>query len=219
VVSQRKRLFIAMPFKRDFDAVLRVIKEAAALLNAEAIHLGEEAFVGSITTRICNTIDEADALVAIATEENGNVYYEIGLAHCQRKPVVILTSDPMSLKFDLRDHRALIYDSAHPEAARDELVRTIAAALIPLANPTEYLANAFRGVSPDSQKAYDAGLKKAKETVAAQLGLADPVEVTVVHYHAEKRELALEVRDFMGTRARALVDINGIIRSIKKVSR
>jgi len=208
-----------MPFKAEYDSVLRVIKDAAALLGAELVHLGEQAFAGSITTKICNSIDEADALIAIASEENGNVYYEIGLAHCQRKPVAILTCDPSTLKFDLRDHRALVYDAAKPELVRDDLIRTLAAVLNAPQDQTLHVANAFRGVSADPKVAYEEGLKRAKETVSLQLSLTDPVDVSAVHFHAEKREVAFEIRDFMGVRARALVDVNGIIRSIRRVSR
>lgn len=215
----KKRIFVAMPFKAEYDDVLCVAKDAAGLLNAELIHLGEQAYTGSITTKICNSIDEADALIAIASEENGNVYYEIGLAHCQRKPVAILTSDPSTLKFDLRDHRALVYDPANPQAIRDDLVKTLATVLIAPLDQTHYLASAFRGVSTNPATAYHEGLRKAVQTVIAQLDLTEPADVLTVNYHPDKREIAFEVKDFMGVRARAFVDVNGIVRSIKRVSR
>ena len=217
--SRRKTVFVAMPFKPQYDSILRVIKDAASMLNAELIHLGEQPFVGSITTKLCNSIDEADALLAIASEENGNVYYEIGLAHCQQKPVAILTSDASKLKFDLRDHRAIVYDPTHPERIRDELIRTLNSVLEAPSDQSSHFAYAFRGVSEDPKVAYEQGLRKAKETVTLQLGLTEPVEVASIHFHQEKRETAFEVRDFMGVRARAVVDINGIIRLIKRVSR
>ena len=82
----------------------------------------QDAFAGSIISYIRESIQSAQYMVAVATEENGNVYYEIGLAHCQKKPVVLLTADPNSLKFDLRDHRTLVYDPGRPEALLDRLV-------------------------------------------------------------------------------------------------
>ena len=217
--SVKKMIFVAMPFKAEYDGVLAVAKDAAALLNAELIHLGEQAYTGSITTKICNSIDEADALIAVASEENGNVYYEIGIAHCQRKPVAILTSDASSLKFDLRDHRALVYDPANPQAIRDDLVKTLAVVLTAPLDKTQYLASAFRGVSTNPTTAYREGLQKALDTVSAQLNLTEPCVVMSVNYQPEKREIAFELKDFMGVRARAFVDVNGIVRSIKRMSR
>jgi hypothetical protein len=214
---KRKTLFVAMPFRDEYASVLAVIRSAAGLLDVEAIHLGEKAYTGSITTMMCNSIDKADALIAVASEENGNVYYEIGLAHCQRKPVAILTCNPSSLKFDLRDHRALVYDTENPGAIRDDLVRTISAALVAPDGESEYLASAFRGLSPDPENASNQGLRKAVDTVSVELDLAEPVQLTERHYNVVRREIAIEVQDYMGRRARALVDVNGIVRSIKMV--
>src|ERR1700690_2916731 len=126
--SKTKRLFIAMPFRDQYDPVLNLIKDAAGLLGMKPVQIGEEPFSGSIISQIRTQIEAADVMVAILTEENGYVYYEIGLAHCQRKPVLLLTSDPKSLKFDLRDHRALVYDPAKPECIRDDLISNLRAA-------------------------------------------------------------------------------------------
>ena len=79
-----------------------------------------------------SSASDSAGMVAIVTEENGNVYYEIGLAYCQNIPVVLLTSDARSLKFDLRDHRAIIYDDLNPEVVFEHLLET----LIPLSRPT-----------------------------------------------------------------------------------
>ena len=214
-----KSIFVAMPFKAEYEPVLELIKSAAFLLDLRVVQLAEAAYAGSVTTRICNSIDEADALVAVLSEENGNVYYEVGVAHCQRKPVAILTSSLAALKFDLRDHRALVYDPKSPSTAKDELVRTLAAALGTSADQTTHLSSAFSGVSAEAETAAERGLRKAVATVASHLGMVEPIELVKVHFHPNDREVAFEVKDFMGTRARALVDVNGIIRSIKRSSR
>src|SRR4051812_2065753 len=97
--GHRPRLFVAMPFKRVYDPVLEIIKDSAHHLGMDIIQVGDESFTGSIISVIRSEIENADVMTAIVTEENGNVYYEIGLAHCQQKPVVLLTSDPQSMKF------------------------------------------------------------------------------------------------------------------------
>ena len=122
-----RNVFIAMPFKDFPDPVLDVIKEAGHLLNTNTSRLDEQPLTGSIISHIRSQITQSDLMVAVVSEENGNVYYEIGLAHCQKKTVVLLTADPSTLKFDLRDHRAIVYDPKNPSRVRDELIRIMEA--------------------------------------------------------------------------------------------
>ena len=214
-----KTIFVAMPFEEEYAPVLDLIKSAAFLLDLRVVQLAEAAYAGSVTTKICNSIDEADVLIAVLSEENGNVYYEVGVAHCQRKPVAILTSNPETLKFDLRDHRALVYDPKNPSSAKDELVRTLSSAIGTSSDQTTHLSSAFSGASTTAEAAAERGLRKAIATVASHLEMVEPVELMKVHFHPNEREVAFEVKDFMGARARAFVDVNGIVRSIKRSSR
>lgn len=210
-------VFVAMPFREVYQPVLGAIKDAAHLLNMKAVQIGEEPFDGSIISHIRMQIEAADIMLAIVSEENGNVYYEIGLAHCQMKPVVLLTSDISKLKFDLRDHRAIVYDPAKPQEIRDELVRTFKAVLDSRRSAEGYLASTFSGTSKDPKDAYERGLSKAVATISAEARLCEPVQVKEVHLREHSRDLAIEVEDFMGVRIRAIVDINGLIRIMKRL--
>ena len=206
-------LFVAMPFRAKYDPVLATVKEAAEILSLRVVQVGEEAFAGSIISQIWSSIESADLMVAIITEENGNVYYEIGLGHCQKKPVVLLTDDPNSLKFDLRDHRAIIYDRNDPHGIRDELIRTFQAALETTSDPNKYLAKAFGTV----QDGGNAGLQRAVQAITREAHLQEPVSVKQMHVLDKTNELAVEVTDFLGTRVRAVIDVNGIIRVLKQL--
>jgi len=86
-------------------------------------------------------------------------------------------------------------------------------------NQTAHLASAFRGASLETDQAAAHGLEKARATVVSHLRLTEPAEITQAHFHANQREIAFEVKDFLGVRARANVDVNGIIRAIKRVTR
>ncbi len=189
------------------------MKAAARLLNVDVIQVGEKAFAGSIISVIRNSIAQADAMLAVVTEENGNVYYEIGLAHCQHKPVVLLTADAKTLKFDLRDHRAIVYDPKNPAAVRDELVRVLKAALDSPSDAKSFLASALGG--PDNNAA-EAQLR-AVQSVVALHQLQEPVTLASCAVLQKDKQLALEVEDFFHTRIRAVLDINGIVVSSKKV--
>lgn len=210
----RKSLFVARPFKGEYEPVVSTVRDAARLLGMDVVDLNEERYVGSIISRIRKEIQEADVVVAIATEENGNVYYEIGLAHCQQKPVAILTTDPESLKFDLRDHRAIRYDPDAPDRIRDELVSALHVALSGFNEPGAYFENIFR--SQSKRESVHQGVKKAMLTLQEEFDLTEPVRVMEVHQHSGG-EVAIAVRDFLGAEVRAVCDINGVIRTMKRM--
>ena len=214
-----KSIFVAMPFQDSYESVLETIKDAARLLNVRVVQVGEEPIVGSIISHIRDEIEKADAMVAVVSEVNGNVYYEIGLAHSQAKPVILLTSDIDALRFDLRDHRAIVYDPAQPKAIRDELVQSIRAVLESTSDPHQYLAETYSGTSIQAQEASKKGLDKAVATIAVQAGLHSPVLVKQYHVREDFRDLAIEVEDFMGTKVRAIVDVNGFVKVMRHLER
>ena len=206
-----KKMFVAMPFREHYDKVFGVIKECAALLGIDVVQLAEESFSGSIISKLRSEIEDADIMTAIVTEENGNVYYEIGLAHCQQKPVVLLTANARNLKFDLRDHRAIVYDPNRPQAIKNELTKTLNAVLVAYDDPKSFLNSAFG--NPRGNSDSDSSLHDAVEKVAETASLQHPVRLE--HYELTRtNELAIEVSDFMGSKVRAIVDINGLVRKI-----
>ncbi len=211
--DQCKNLFIAMPFKGEYNPLCSVIKEAASRSNLTAIRVDEDSFAGSIISHIVCSIQNSQFMVAVISEESGNVYYEIGLAHAQRKPVVMLTSDPKTLEFDLADHRAIIYNPENPRGILDELIRTLVAIQNENLSVEECLANRFGG-NPQSQAGYLRGIEKITETLASDLNLTKPIEITH-KIRLENRDIAIEAKDFFGKRVRAIVDINAVIRESK----
>jgi hypothetical protein len=215
--SRPRDLFVAMPFKKEYDAVFRVIQKAAELTNINVRRVDREPFEGSIINYVRSAIEAADYMIAVASEENGNVYYEIGLAHCQKKPVIILTSDPLSLKFDLRDHRAIVYDPKRPQKATNELVKHLAVLLNMPRDPETQIAITLGGSAPNPQAAYEKGLERAKQTIITEARLEEPVKVTRLEMRQKTGDVAIEIKDFLNVRVRAIVDVNGMIRVLKEV--
>jgi hypothetical protein len=184
-----------MPFRHKYDPILETIKKAAGMLNMTTVQVGEEQFAGSIIEYIRGSIQDADAAVAIASEENGNVYYEIGYAHCRQKPVLLLTSDPKTLKFDLRDHRAIVYDPDSPTDCLDELVRTLNASITETDDPNEFLQNAFYNSKRHPEQGLEIGFERIARTVAERVDLQEPVEIAMTKFIKPGRLLTIEVRD------------------------
>jgi nucleoside 2-deoxyribosyltransferase len=67
---------------------------------------------------ILRSIHEADYIIADLTEQNPNVYYELGLAHATGKPIILITQNIGKLPFDLRHQRVIEYSDTAAGAAQ-----------------------------------------------------------------------------------------------------
>ncbi len=123
--------FVMMPFgewpDRYYQEVyVPAIKEA----GYEPIRADEVFTTGSVVEQVWEQISSAKVLLADLTDKNPNVFYELGLAHAARKPVVFSAARVDDVPFDLRHLRVIIYDVREPEWA--EKLRK---------NITDYLKN------------------------------------------------------------------------------
>lgn len=106
-----KLCFVIMPFASDlanaYAAIKSIVEDYCGLtcVRADEISKAER-----ITDDIWKTINEARFLIADLTNQNPNVFYEVGLAHAIKKPVILLTQD-QNVPFDLRGIRYLPYDA------------------------------------------------------------------------------------------------------------
>lgn len=110
--------FVMMPFGAWFDRYyaeiyVPAIKEA----GFEPVRADELFTTGSVVEQIWEQIEKAKLLLADLTGKNANVFYELGLAHAARKPVVFTAGQVEDVPFDLRHLRVIIYDIREPEWA------------------------------------------------------------------------------------------------------
>jgi hypothetical protein len=89
------------------------IKEA----GFEPIRADELFTTGSVVEQIWEQIQKAKVLLADLSGKNANVFYELGLAHAAKKPVVFTSAVVEDVPFDLRHLRVIIYDIREPEWA------------------------------------------------------------------------------------------------------
>jgi len=125
VVSKEPRVrefldtcFVMMPFGEWFDRYYQEIyvpgiKEA----GFEPVRADELFTTGSVVEQIWEQIEKAKLLLADLSGKNPNVFYELGLAHAARKPVVFTAAQVEDVPFDLRHLRVIIYDVREPEWA------------------------------------------------------------------------------------------------------
>ena len=110
--------FIMMPFGEWFDRYykeiyIHSIKEA----GFEPIR-GDELFsTGSVVEQIWEQISKSTVLLADLSGRNANVFYELGLAHAARKPVILTAASIDDVPFDLRHLRVITYDIRVPNWA------------------------------------------------------------------------------------------------------
>ncbi|MBI3526805.1 MAG: hypothetical protein HY067_02435 [Betaproteobacteria bacterium] len=110
--------FVMMPFGAWFDRYYQeiympAIKEA----GFEPVRADELFTTGSVVEQIWEQIEKSKLLLADLSGKNPNVFYELGLAHAARKPVVFTASEVGDVPFDLRHLRVIIYDIREPEWA------------------------------------------------------------------------------------------------------
>ena len=137
--QQRKReyletCFVMMPFGKWFDKYYKEIY-IPAIKDAgfEPIRADELYSSGSVVEQIWEQIEKSKVLLADLTDRNPNVFYELGLAHCDRKPVVFTAANIEDVPFDLRHLRVITYEIREPDWA-SKLKNSI----------TDYLRNAVK---------------------------------------------------------------------------
>jgi hypothetical protein len=126
--------FVMMPFGDWFntyyqDIYIPAIREA----GFEPVRADELFTTGSVVEQIWEQIQKAKVLLADLTDKNANVFYELGLAHAAKKPVVFTAAKVEDVPFDLRHLRVIIYEVREPEWSL-KLRKSV----------TDYLKNAFK---------------------------------------------------------------------------
>jgi len=108
--------FVMMPFGDWFDRYYKeiyipAIKEA----GFEPVRADELFSTGSVVDQIWEQIRKSKVLLADLTGKNPNVFYELGLAHADRKPVIFTSGNLEDVPFDLRHLRVIIYEIREPD--------------------------------------------------------------------------------------------------------
>ncbi len=115
-------IFVAMPFGKkkakgkryniDFDLIYNnAIKPAADKLSLNILRADEENDSGIIHALMIERLVCTDIVIVDITNENPNVYYELGIRHCARPYSTILIYDKKTkIPFDIQPLRAIPYE-------------------------------------------------------------------------------------------------------------
>lgn len=140
--------FVMQPFAAPlgdyYEKIYRPAIEKAGLLPVRA---DADIFAtGKIIDQVWRGINQAKVLVAELTSRNPNVFYELGLAHALKKPVVLVSSNEEDVPFDLQHIRVIYYDVHDPfwgTKLADKVAENILSAI---KNPEEAI---FRGAEKE----------------------------------------------------------------------
>lgn len=137
-----------MPFAPEFDDLYHLAIKAACLeVGVECQRVDEQIFHETILNQITSQIAGADLIIAETTGRNANVFYEIGYSHALGKRVLLLTSDPDDIPFDLKAYPHIVYGKS-VRGLKQQLVEKIPGFLAaPVAKP-DVAAAAREGTRP-----------------------------------------------------------------------
>jgi hypothetical protein len=137
--------FIMMPFGPWFDRYYKEIYQPACKdAGLEPIRADSLFSSGSVMEQIWEQIKNSKVLLAELTGKNPNVFYELGLAHAARKPVVFVTADIDDVPFDLRHLRVVVYDIRDPAWAQKLRAEIVAYLKNAKTDPTKSIPQPFR---------------------------------------------------------------------------
>lgn len=108
--------FVMQPFASPLgDYYEKIYRPAIEKAGLRAVRADAEIFAtGKIMDQVWNGINTAKVLVAELTSRNPNVFYELGLAHAMKKPVVLVSAKEDDVPFDLQHIRVIYYDTNDP---------------------------------------------------------------------------------------------------------
>ncbi|HZF11596.1 MAG TPA: hypothetical protein VFE33_22635 [Thermoanaerobaculia bacterium] len=136
--------FVVMPFAAPLGLHYSLIYEPAIRkAGLKPMRADDDIFsTGKIIDQVWSGIKAAKVLVAELTSRNPNVFYELGLAHALRKPVVLVSANEQDVPFDVRHIRVIYYDVNDPFWG-DKLLSKIAENILSaLKNPAEAIFKA-----------------------------------------------------------------------------
>jgi len=124
----RKRCFVISPIGAEgspvrehandvYDYIIKPAMEACDIDAFRSDHLLEP---GKISEQMFGAILKEDLCIAVLTGYNPNVFYELAIAQCAKRPVIILLEKGEQLPFDIRDLRCVYYD-LKPRALFDKV--------------------------------------------------------------------------------------------------
>lgn len=123
------RAFLIMPFESELDWLHQLLLEAGAAVDVEIQRADDIFAAGVIIDQVKERIASADAVLAVCTGRNANVFYELGIAERFHQPILV-AAGLEDLPFDVQHYRALLYGQEKPGQDVATLAQRVSQALV-----------------------------------------------------------------------------------------
>jgi len=146
-VGSNDSCFVMQPFAAPLGGYYELIyRPAIEKAGLRAVRADADIFAtGKIMDQVWSGINAARVLVAELTTRNPNVYYELGLAHALKKPVVLVSAREEDVPFDLQHIRVIYYDTADPFWGTKLIEKVAENILSAITNPEEAIFKSSAG--------------------------------------------------------------------------
>jgi uncharacterized RDD family membrane protein YckC len=124
-----KTCLVLMPFGEDLKKRFEFIQACGKAADLEVRRVDTYAYSGNILTAIARAISQADLVIADLSKANANVAYELAIAQCMGKRLVLITNDRSAVPFDLLAYRMELVNEESPNEA-EGVTRAIRQALV-----------------------------------------------------------------------------------------
>ena len=129
VIKSKKKCFVIMPFKRLYKGRYERIYEPAIEAAGLSPHLAGGAGVSTITEDIEKGIRNSHICFADISEDNPNVWYELGFAYACSKQVVMVCDrkkrPEKKLPFDISVKKVIFYPDVQSATNREQFQQDI----------------------------------------------------------------------------------------------
>lgn len=138
-VGANDSCFVMQPFAAPLgDYYEKIYRPAIEKAGLRPVRADAEIFAtGKIMDQVWSGINAAKVLVAELTTRNPNVFYELGLAHAMKKPVVLVSAKEEDVPFDLQHIRVIYYDMSDPFWGNKLIEKVAENILSAIQNPEE----------------------------------------------------------------------------------
>jgi hypothetical protein len=108
----RRVCFFVMPFRSDLNFFYLYLQKHLQDKHGLQVRRGDTSILTkALMDKIETEIQSADFIIGDVTHSNPNVFYELGIARANRKPIIFLTQEePEKAPVDLRQFEFIRYD-------------------------------------------------------------------------------------------------------------
>jgi hypothetical protein len=140
IPTEKNRCFILMPFNDKFDNIYGNIKKA--LNDNGYVCIRADEILGSkpIMNTVLNEILKSQFIIADLTNQNPNVFYELGVAHTFKdaQNIILITQKVHDIPFDIRHINNIVYEPTN--------IKYLTSNVIQILNENKYLMNFYEAL-------------------------------------------------------------------------